>query len=680
MGGCGKEEQKQIEEAEQLAYCAEIVDWKALKKEESTENCLLMKRSSKGYCLMTEDQEQKRTLRFLDKEWNETEKYVLEMDTSETVENFYVEEKNQQIFVTSSQLRDHYSKKQFYLSAYDEQGELFLHKELGEPVDYCDIYMLEKGIFILDSDQCLLYDWEGMLQWEKKYQCEMKSITQLGEEYYVICKYNPDKFILAQMEISDGAIQEKILLFIDLTEAYIFFADGAPSPYDICIYTSKGGCYGYSLQEEENAKKLMDWGISGFSQGSIVSLIFLEDGVAVIVKNQEEHKGQVCLLTQNIESREELVFGVEMLTDTIYSKVHEYNQEQSNVVIKVKAYDQFEDSQQQLQLDIAAGEGPDILDVHNVPIDVYIKNGYLIDLYDLMGEMREELLESVLQALEKDGKLYALPPFVTVRCLVGDKKDIKTSLSWEDLKNEMKDSDGRYFAMDQDMCLGYMIESVDCQYFFTTQEGEQQLSNLFELVKELPEEKDYETIDSREKIFWEYIGSLYDIVRLDEKFGKDQWDYANMKPLVENLGKCYFRQSYSTNFPIIFSISETCTQKEEAWKFVSYFFSEQFQSNSHIYGIPVLKSALEQLELGDNMMQYVNSKSVVIKKNGKKKKRLYELLENTSNFCWGNDSLSWNLRDIIMEGFEEYRTGDKTLEQALENVQRRGKLCIAEKN
>jgi len=59
----------------------------------------------------------------------------------------------------------------------------------------------------------------------------------------------------------------------------------------------------------------------------------------------------------------------------------------------------------------AAGVGPDIFTGGFSPLPIYrfIENGFLADIYELMGDRRDEYFTNVLQPLEIGGRLYTLP-------------------------------------------------------------------------------------------------------------------------------------------------------------------------------------------------------------------------------------------------------------------------------
>lgn len=123
------------------------------------------------------------------------------------------------------------------------------------------------------------------------------------------------------------------------------------------------------------------------------------------------------------------VFGAGMLTPAVTA--FNNSQDEYRVVLKDYTYDEktgayldYYDTAglARLGLDIASGEGPDILALDAVPVYQYVKDGLLEDLYPYIDADpdigREALDGTLLAALERDGALYELAPVVQLRTLI----------------------------------------------------------------------------------------------------------------------------------------------------------------------------------------------------------------------------------------------------------------------
>ncbi len=58
-------------------------------------------------------------------------------------------------------------------------------------------------------------------------------------------------------------------------------------------------------------------------------------------------------------------------------------------------------------------DGSDILVLDGLPTESYIKKGILADLNPVLGDLKEELLPSVLSAYTVEGNMYMLPTYIS---------------------------------------------------------------------------------------------------------------------------------------------------------------------------------------------------------------------------------------------------------------------------
>lgn len=102
-----------------------------------------------------------------------------------------------------------------------------------------------------------------------------------------------------------------------------------------------------------------------------------------------------------------------------------------------------------LATEIAAGKGPDILVMDDIPFDSYVEKGVLADLSVLREEMTEETyFVNVVDSFARDGKQYAIPMTFAVPVLAGKGELLEGVESLSDLadllEQERKESDADY--------------------------------------------------------------------------------------------------------------------------------------------------------------------------------------------------------------------------------------------
>ncbi|MCM1154845.1 MAG: ABC transporter substrate-binding protein [Roseburia sp.] len=80
-----------------------------------------------------------------------------------------------------------------------------------------------------------------------------------------------------------------------------------------------------------------------------------------------------------------------------------------------------EDALKNLNTQIMAGEGPDVLILDNLPIDAYLEKGMLLDLTPFLESLEEEdaLFENIVDAFRVEDKVYMLPCEVGLPLMLG---------------------------------------------------------------------------------------------------------------------------------------------------------------------------------------------------------------------------------------------------------------------
>ncbi len=127
------------------------------------------------------------------------------------------------------------------------------------------------------------------------------------------------------------------------------------------------------------------------------------------------------------------------LTNTII----DFNRQNTGVRLNIKTYDAYNTEENdwtggvtQLNADITMGKVPDILVLDSqLPVESYYSKGVFTDLYAYMdgeenGLDRNTLLTNVLEACERDGKLYSLITSFTLNTLAGLPELVGTEPGW----------------------------------------------------------------------------------------------------------------------------------------------------------------------------------------------------------------------------------------------------------
>ncbi len=78
-----------------------------------------------------------------------------------------------------------------------------------------------------------------------------------------------------------------------------------------------------------------------------------------------------------------------------------------------------EDAMKVLSTELAAGNGPDVLLLDDLPYDTYVEKGVLADLSEVLEGTGERYMEAVMDSYVRDGKQYAAPMGIRIPVLMG---------------------------------------------------------------------------------------------------------------------------------------------------------------------------------------------------------------------------------------------------------------------
>ena len=103
-----------------------------------------------------------------------------------------------------------------------------------------------------------------------------------------------------------------------------------------------------------------------------------------------------------------------------------------------------EDALKKLNTKIMAGEGPDVLVLDDMPLNSYSEKGVLLDLSTFLGSLNgeEEIFDSIVQAMKKDDKVYAIPCEIQIPIMMGEDKYISQLKDLESIADVMEEMRG----------------------------------------------------------------------------------------------------------------------------------------------------------------------------------------------------------------------------------------------
>lgn len=85
----------------------------------------------------------------------------------------------------------------------------------------------------------------------------------------------------------------------------------------------------------------------------------------------------------------------------------------------------LDDALKNLTTELAAGKGPDILLMDNIPYESYVKKDVLMDISSIFAEMEGSFFDSIIDSFKIDNKLYTMPVAFSIPVIGGEYSKIK---------------------------------------------------------------------------------------------------------------------------------------------------------------------------------------------------------------------------------------------------------------
>jgi ABC-type glycerol-3-phosphate transport system substrate-binding protein len=399
--------------------------------------------------------------------------------------------------------------------------------------------------------------------------------------------------------------------------------------------------------------------------------------------------------------------------------IKEFNRKSTEYQIELKKYatEGMTEADQLMAFnaEFAAGKIPDVLLI-NSDMDYrnYVSKKMFMDLYPLLDKdtdiSRDDLVQSVMKALETDGKLYSVTPHYYIDTLSG-----KTEIfgdRWGQSLAELKAAGAAYpnasllaaYNTSNDVITSFALSSV--QDFVNYETGEcyfdtPEFISLLEVAKEYPLEIDYATFSfdwlaymasfaSNESLIMQQgISSFRDIA---------DYEYANFDAPVTLLG--YPNKSGGSG-ALIFPDDEVAIladakNPEGAWEFVKGFMQykgpENTETSTYSNYFSIMQKnmddyAAEALEdpyymdysIGERVYSthrvFLNYNIVEVPNNTPEQNAMVINLINSVEHIYRNDEA---LRQIISDDANIFFRGQISAEEAAAMIQNRVTTYLAE--
>lgn len=511
----------------------------------------------------------------------------------------------------------------FILKKFDKDGNELMAKNLDELMKDAGEYGMYIQYLTIDDDGNLYLSNGESKVWaldgsgNELFTIDSDGyITALGtskEGKVVICAYEQDKVVLREIDKTSKA----------LGATY----ENVPNPYGNLsllkgvekgfLINSGNSLFEYDL-DTQTSKEILNWIDSDIDSNYIVSVTGLEDGRILALTRDwsgENTKSDIVYLTKTKASeaiqKSIITYGALYMSSNVRSAIINFNKTNEKYRIQPKEYmsDDYEAGMAQLNSDIVSGNAPDIIDLSNGSVNQYIEKGILEDLYpffDKDSELKKEnYVQSVFKAYERDGKLYAAMPTFSINTIIGKTSDVGSEMGWtmEDLMALVKSKPegtqvfdyGTKESILSSLCIYGLNDYVDWSTGKCSFDSEDfikvlEFSNQFNSDSEYTYDESAPSTPTKIRngqllLMMTNISDVTSYQMYEAMFGEPITFIGY--PSGSGTGS-----SISAS-EVVLGISSKSKNKDGAWEFIRTFLTPEYQTKDNMWGFPVLQSALE---------------------------------------------------------------------------------------
>ena len=409
-------------------------------------------------------------------------------------------------------------------------------------------------------------------------------------------------------------------------------------------------------------------------------------------------------------NRENDRYRIEVLDYSEYSEIiaspGSYTEDSSSAILK-------------LNTELLSGNLPDLIDVSGgeLPVAQYAVKGFLEDLLPYLNAdsavSPDKLMESVLNAVKTDGKLYQLPTSFQVVSAAGKREIVGGYESWttDEVEDALKKLPEGATVFNVDYTKShvlYLCASGAMNRFVDWQAGtcsfdSDEFRSILSFANTFPDEFDTTNFDFDEyQSDYRRVGQGQQLLAniAFASFDDIYYQFAAMDNDVCFVGYPGASDGLGSGFVPLGAICMTtaCKDKDGAWGFIRSLLSMDAQMQSPAF--PMLKSAFEQQAEAAMQQDYVTDEDgnpildasgnpipVILYTVGffsetvdvyavtpEQYKAVCDLIDRTTSVFTFDE----NLMNILTEETAAYFAGAKTLDETAAMIQNRASLYIAE--
>ena len=380
------------------------------------------------------------------------------------------------------------------------------------------------------------------------------------------------------------------------------------------------------------------------------------------------------------------------------------------------------DALKNLNTEIMAGNGPDVMILDGIPEDTYIEKGMLADISSILDKAEKEdgILDNIREPYrEEDGSQYVMPLRFSIPLIQGNKEDVEKAGDIVSMADMLESYQDEYTEMNMPVSLmgagpeGFLRAFADVNApAWQKEDGSLDEAAVQEYLEQAGRiyAAGKESMDYIKEMAGGYVYSLSELPLLSNVSGSvmsllggyvkmaagrlaSPEDLANMYSLEQKMGEIthslWNGQAQNCFIPVqTVGISAKAEQKEAAEKLVEFLFTKEGQGIGRNSGFPVNEAVYdseEYWEAGDDQGclgtsgggnastgEYVEMD--IVRADEETTKEIQELGKTLTTPSRGNEIIL----NAIAENGTRYLNGEISLEEAAKGAIQQVNLYLAE--
>lgn len=336
-----------------------------------------------------------------------------------------------------------------------------------------------------------------------------------------------------------------------------------------------------------------------------------------------------------------------------------FNRISDEYYVEVISYDSVQD----LNLALAANEGPDLLNVSGFPVRAYAKQGLFMNLSGLIGD-KNEYFDNILELMNYDGQLISVITSYTLDAMAVDASYVQDceAMTWDDYA-QLMDETGFYAHRYWEYILpSFLTTSLEAFVDYEVPNAQFDSDAFCTYIGTLLNLSRNESVEPTNLITDTRIAGTNVFVVNRENTATPGYSYIGF-PNFQGLG---ISANYFSDLNL--AIFSGCACVDGAQEFITFLLSPAWQETLNCT-LPILRSALTTTDQVTSILSGTQNLTT-----NEDLERLVHLIESVNT----SSSYDAELYTITAEELPALFLGEKTLSETVKVIQSRASIYLSE--